>query len=234
MYKINFARALAALIGGLVLSLAMAAPDAYRAFFDAIKNNDAREVRTWLVRGVNPNAPDPELGPPLVAAAQARSYDALRALLESPETKVNGLNKRGESALMLAALHGEFDTVKKLVAKGAEVNKTDWTPLHYAAAGGNLEIAKFLVEKHAYLDAQSPNRTTPLMMAARHRNATIARFLVDEGADPTQRNDVGISAADYFQRYGENDLANWLRGQAREFEAKYGTTAAPKKVNPAD
>ena len=159
MYRINFVRALAVLLSGLYLGLALAAPDAYRAFFDAIKNNDAREVRTWLVRGVNPNTPDAELGPPLVAAAAARSYDAVKALLESPETKVNGLNKRGESALMLAALHGEFDTVKKLVAKGAEVNKTHWAPLHYAAAGGNLEITKFLVENHAYIDAQSPNRT---------------------------------------------------------------------------
>jgi uncharacterized protein len=220
------------LSGCIAVLLAMqvhAAPDAYREFFEAIKKNEARDVRTWLVRGINPNASDPQLGPALVAAAKTRSYEALKVLLESPETKVNATNKLGETALMLAAMHGELDAVKRLVAKGAEVNKTDWTPLHYAATGGNLEITQFLIEQNAYIDAQSPNKTTPLMMAARHRNATVARYLVEEGADPTQRNDAGFTAADYFQRYGENDLAKWLRDQAREFEGKYGTIAAPKR-----
>ncbi len=198
------------------------------ALFEALKQDNPTEVRALLARGVDPNLGKVETAPAIVFAATHKSYGALNALLESPNTNVDLTNGKDENALMLASFHGELATVKALIARGAEVNKTDWTPLHYAATAGQLEIARILVENHAYIDAVSPNKTTPLMMAARHKNPTLARFLIEEGADPTQRNEQGLSVADYFDRHGETADANWFRARAKEFEAKYGTIQAPK------
>jgi ankyrin repeat protein len=204
------------------------AADPRAEFFDGIKRNAPREVRTALLKGMDPNTVHPELGPAIVAAAAQQSYEAVRALLESPETSVDASNARGETALMFAALHGEIDVMKLLMRKGAQVNRTEWTPLHYAASGGKPEVVRFLLESHAYIDAQSPNHTTPLMMACRHKHVSVARLLIEEGADPTPRNDSGLAAADYLARNGEGELAAWMRERAREFEARYGTTTAPK------
>lgn len=199
------------------------------AFITALEQDNDKDVRTWLVRGIDPNLMTADQTPALVLAASKKAYRAVLALLETGETDVNRANVRGETALMLACLHGELAVAKRLLAKGAEVNKPDWTPLHYAASGGHLEIVKLLIdEHHAYVDAQSPNRTTPLMMAARHRNPAMARLLVEEGADPTQRNEAGLTVADYFKRYGALEQAQWFADRARDYEARYGTVDKPR------
>lgn len=206
----------------------VSAPASEASFLDALAHDSEKDVRTWLLRGMNPNLVTADQTPALVHAASKKAYRAILVLLETPETDVNRLNARGESALMLASLHGEIDVVRKLLAKGAEINKPDWTPLHYAATGGHVEIVKLLLDQHAYVDALSPNKTTPLMMAARHRNSALARLLVEEGADPTQRNEAGLMVSDYFRRYGMVGEAQWFADRAREYEAKYGTLEKPR------
>ena len=197
-------------------------------FIAAIKRNQASDVRTWLLRGVDPNLPDLAEGPPLLVAINARADASIKALFESPELDVNALNAKGENGLMRAALLGDIATTRLLLGRGAEVNKTGWTPLHFAATGGFLDLVKLLVDNDAYLDAHSPNNTTPTMMAARQGHKTLVRYLIEEGADPTQRNEAGLSIADYLRRAGDIELADWVQERAREFEARYGTIQAPR------
>jgi ankyrin repeat protein len=217
----------------VVVSPAIAQTDPHKAFFEAIKENRGRDVTTWLLRGVNPNTSEAQFGSPLIAAAAQKSFDALRALLDTPETKVNTLNKAGENALMYAALHGDLDSVKALVSKGALINKPDWTPLHYAASGGHLSVVQYLLENHAFIDASSPNGTTPLMMAARAKHVSVVELLLKEGADPTVTNQANLSAADYLQRHGEVTLAQDLRKRARDFDAKYRPPKPAEETAPA-
>ena len=78
--------------------------------------------------------------------------------------------------------------VRKADRRDADVNKTGWAPLHYAASGGteqHLRIAALLLENHAYIDAASPNGTIALMMAAQYGSAEMVKLLLDERADPT-------------------------------------------------
>jgi ankyrin repeat protein len=98
---------------------------------------------------------------------------------------------------MMAALKGHADWVRKLIERGAQVNKTGWTPLHYAATGPNPAVVQLLLERGAQVDAESPNRTTPLMMAARYGNEAGVDILLARGADPKRTNDLGLSAADF-------------------------------------
>ena len=87
--------------------------------------------------------------------------------------------------------------MKALIARGADVNKTGWAPLHYAASAGTPQhtaIIALLLENHAYIDATSPNGTTPLMMAAHYGSNDAVQLLLDEGADPTLKNQLGLSA----------------------------------------
>ncbi len=105
---------------------------------------------------------------------------------------------------MMAALTGQIDLAEQLVARGADVNKTGWTPLHYAASGGMLAVISLLLENYAYIDATSPNGTTPLMMAAHYGSTEAVQLLLDEGADPTLKNQLKLSAADFAEQSGRD------------------------------
>lgn len=209
-----------------------AAPTASEAFWEALRLDDLRGLTNALLRGSSANAVDPKRGPAIVYAAREKSPQTLAYLAGLTGVRLDVENNRGETALMLSALHGDVDNVRLLVERGAEVNKEGWTPLHYAAAGGQVPAVEYLIEHGAYVDAHSPNRTTPLMMAARHKHTHAVRALVAAGADPTQRNEAGLSAADYMKMQGEDTEAEWLRLQAKAFEQKYGTVEKPRLVRP--
>jgi len=201
--------------------------DAYADFFEAIGRDDVRAVRLALLRGISPNSPDRQRGPALVYAIREKSMGVVDVLVEYPGTDVNVRNSLGESALMFAAQSGAIDLSKRLIGRGAEVNKAGWAPLHYAAATGQIAVIELLLEHHAYIDAASENGTTPLMVAARENQVQAARLLVERGADPSLRNESGLGATEYLVRIGATEDANWMRERAAEYLRRYGTKEAP-------
>jgi hypothetical protein len=118
---------------------------------------------------------------------------------------------------MLAALKGELALCQRMIRKGADVNKPGWAPLHYAATSGHLEVIRLLLEEHAYIDAASPNNTTPLMMAAHYGTPEAVKLLLEAGADPTLRNDPGMTAIDFAHRGNRAEsadlIAAFIRGR---------------------
>ena len=116
---------------------------------------------------------------------------------------------------MLAALRGQEDVVRKLIARDAAVNKPGWTPLHYAATNGQIAIMKLLLENYAFIDAPSPNETTPLMMAAMYGSTQGVELLLAEGADPLLKNQQGMTAADFAQRGQRPDAVALLNAAIR-------------------
>ena len=132
--------------------------------------------------------------------------------------RVESRNAAGESPLMLAALKGQLPMVKRLIDRKAEVNKPGWAPLHYAATNAepvSVELVRLLLEHHAYIDAESPNKTTPLMMAARYGTPDVVRLLLEEGADPTLRNEQGLTALDFAVRAERRDAATLIGNALR-------------------
>jgi len=209
-----------------------AAGSASAAFWDAIERDDVRAVQTEMLRGSSANARHPRHGPAILYAARDRSPKVVAFLAGLSGTAIDATDATDETALMLVSLRGDLAAMKMLLERGAEVNRKGWTALHYAASSGHLEAIRLLLDAHAYIDAQSPNRTTPLMMAARHQHTRAVRLLVEEGADPTPKNEAGLSAADYLARHGEAGEAAWLREQAAVFQQRYGTADKPRVAEP--
>jgi ankyrin repeat protein len=225
---------IAAWLAGAAIALAGAAyADANDDMFSAIRLDNATTVRTLLLRGASANARDRNGTPAIVAAAREKSFEVTRTLASLIGTDVDATDPKGENALMLAAFHADLPTVQLLLRRGAEVNKPGWTPLHYAVTGGSLQITQMLLERHAFIDATSPNSTTPLMMAVRHRRSEIARLLVDEGADPTLKNESGWTAAEYARALNEDPLAAWLDERAAEYRRKYYQFQRPPRESAA-
>jgi uncharacterized protein len=204
----------------LVLGLSLARAGSYEDFFAAIKRDDNLAITNLLLRGFDANTLDPKGNHGLFIALQEGSVKAADALVYWPRTNVEWRSPKDESPLMMAALKGHKELVRKLIARDAHVNKPGWAPLHYAATGGHTEIIAILLEEHAFIDAESPNKTTPLMMAAMYGSTAAVRLLLQEGADATMRNELGLSAVDFAQRGNRKDAAELIAAAIRSQQPK--------------
>ena len=187
----------------------------FEDFFNAIRQDNAKKVSELLSRGFDANTIDQKGQTGLYLALREPSPKSAQVLMDWPKTDVNQLNAQGESILMLAALKGQVELADRLIKKGADVNKTGWTPLHYAASGGQAALISLLLEKSAYIDAESPNGSTPLMMAAMYGSEASVKLLLQEGADPKIKNQQGLTALDFAQRGKRPDSAEAIAAAIR-------------------
>ncbi len=174
--------------------------------FAAVVRDDSDTVMTLMVRGINPDMRNSKGDTALLLALREQSWKAADTLMEYPALDVNAANQAGETALMLAALRGRLDWLKKLLARGARVNQPGWTALHYAASSSDdSSCVEWLLKQGAEPNARSPNGTTALMMAARYGEETSVDLLLKAGADKSLRNEQGLNALD-FARLTEREF----------------------------
>lgn len=204
----------------LAYCFSLASAGAYEDWFQAVKQDDARTIQALLQRGFDANALDPKGVPGLYTALQDGSLKVAEVLVQWPKTNVEWRTPSDESPLMMAALKGHTELVGKLIARGADVNKPGWAPLHYAATNGHLKIMELLLEEHAFIDAQSPNGTTPLMMAAHYGTPAAVKLLLDAGADTQMKNELGLTAIDFAQRGNRPDSAELIAAAIRAANSK--------------
>jgi len=194
----------------VLLYISSAVAGSYEDFFVAVKRNDGGSVTELLQRGFDPNTRDAAGKTALVLALQEENFAVAEALMARPDLNVNLLNPVGESALMMAALRGNLAWCERLLARGANINKSGWTPLHYAATGPEPKVVKLFLERGAVVDAESPDKTTPLMMAARYGKEESVNLLLAQGADPKRLNDRNMNAADFARGGGREWLVQRL------------------------
>lgn len=189
----------------------------YEDYFKAIPLDDVRTVTQLLQRGFDPNTIGPKGLHGLFLAVQSDALKTATALIHWPKTQIEWRTEKDESALMLASIKGHVDLVHQLIAKDADVNKPGWTPLHYAASGAKPQIMRILLEHSAYIDAESPNGSTPLMMAAMYGNAECVKILLDDGADPTLKNQLGLTASDFARQVSRLDSLSLIEAAVLEW-----------------
>jgi ankyrin repeat protein len=185
--------------------------DSYREWFEAVRVDDVRRVQSLLARGFDPNSVEPErFDTALIMSVRLKSSRVFSALLQGQDVNLNARSLNGDTALMIAAYQPDIARALALIGKGAEINRVGWTALHYAAASGSIPIIQRLLDESAFIDAESPNKTTPLMMAARGGHSAVVKLLIDEGADPTLKNEAEMTAADFARAQGFKELARLL------------------------
>jgi ankyrin repeat protein len=187
---------------------------AYDDFLNAVKTGNAGEVEQWLRRGIDPDTVDPTGAPVLHLAARGGYVEVVKALVNA-RADLDKRNPNRESAIMLAAFGGHRSVVEFLIAREARINHPGWTPLIYAATTGHTDIVGILLENHAYIDSAPDNGVTALMMAARGGHLETVKLLLEEGADPTLRNDLGQSAADWAMQSRNTDIAELISAKAK-------------------
>lgn len=176
-----------------------------------VRNDRASDVNRLLAQGLDPNTRDARGNPIIMQAVRDNAWKVFEVVLNNRKTDINIINGHQETPLMYVSLVGNLEMVKKLVAKGAQVNHLGWTPLHYAAAKGQLPVVEFLLAQGALPNAPAPDGTNPISMAAQAGAIDTVEVLLAAGADPSAVNTNGIDAVQAARDRGHTKLADALQ-----------------------
>ena len=136
-------------------------------------------------------------------AIVANDLQRVRGLYESAEFEP----RQSGDFLVGSVLASSVPLVEYFLAKGvspdAEDSEHRWHPLHYAADGSNIEMAKLLVERNANPNILDNYGNSPLWNAVLKRKhcPEMIGLLLRAGADPAHKNSAGNSPADLAARF---------------------------------
>lgn len=129
----------------VIVGFSFARAGSYEDWFSAIKQDNPAAVLSLLQRGFDPNSLSPDGQHGLYLALRDGSVNVSELLVDWPKTQVEWRTPKDESPLMMAALKGHADLVRKLIARGADVNNRvdalalrghERTPGHHCHAAG--------------------------------------------------------------------------------------------------
>ena len=140
---------------------------------------------------------------------------------------VNLADAKGQTLLMLASYHGNFETTRMLLEQGAEVDRPNdrgQTPLGGVAFKGYEEIVALLLDHGADIESDNGGGMTPLMLAAMFGRTRVVEQLKARGASLRRRSRLGISAS----------FMLWISQWIMRFRERPGfnptTLATPRKI----
>jgi ankyrin repeat protein len=153
-------------------------------------------IKAWIDQGAEwPDALSGETPPPppdpgataLMEALRRGNSAAFKKNLAADPKAANRKGPGGSTPLMYAALYGSVDSMKRILAAGADPNarnEAGATALMWAVR--DLDKTCLLVDHGADVNAKSDNGRTPLMIAATHHGSTpVLKVLLDHGSDPS-------------------------------------------------
>ena len=150
----------------------------------AVRNNNIKEVETFLRNGADVNAYDDDSDNVLINAAMYASAGCMELLLKN-KANPNLANRFGQRPLMLCT--NNMDKVKLLLRYGANINDTARSgnsALLIACTGyGKYQTVKWLLDNGADVTAKRWTKETALMRAARFSDTMTINLLLDKGLD---------------------------------------------------
>jgi ankyrin repeat protein len=198
----------------------MAEHDEHRVLHYAVLNRDAPMVRLLMTHGADPLKgiwPHRDATAALTLAAD-RGYDdiaaIIHALVPAPRESdaapsIPAGAAAGDEAAMMAALRSDPRLVHRHQGDG-------WTPLHQASLMLFLDVARWLVEHGADVNAWEPCAWTPLELVGVYRRnftaekaAAMTTLLLSHGARMTPGAAIVLGDADWLKaRHAEGALAD--------------------------
>jgi len=175
--------------------------------FEAIRAGDAARLAALLAAG-------PVLD--IWDAASVGATARVAELLDADPAQLNAYSADGFFPLALAAFFGHPQTVKLLIARGADVGQAARNPMKiqalHSAVTNSFETVKLLVDAGAPVNAKQDKGWAPLHEAVNRGDAEMTRYLLAHGADPKQQNDDGKSAIGLAAEKGNQDILRLLKG----------------------
>ena len=196
---------------------------------NAIQDGDIRAVKHFIGGDI---AVDAKIdGWPLLAIAANYNRDDIVRLLLKHGAQIDAQNKKGDTALLLAAYNGYVNVVRILLSAGANVDITGFdgaTSLMWASNKGYADVVKVILSHTANVDTPlNPHVNSPsivgtrsgdtaLMLAAKGGHYKIVQLLLQHGADVNATNIDCENAIMYSKRAEHNSIAVLLTQQGAD------------------
>lgn len=178
----------------------------------ARRSPSAPVLRLLLENGAEISAAGPAGGTALTIAAAEGDLEAVRFLLSK------GADPKTSPGLMRGAARSRcVECVRLLIGAGGNVSSatpsSGVTPIHEAAARGDLESVRLMIAKGADARIADKRGYTPLMRAALSYtpNPAVIEELLTLGAAGDARNEDGDTALSIARRFGETPIVARLR-----------------------
>lgn len=175
--------------------------------FQAAANGDLDLVRQLLASGADVRQFNNDGETALHLAAAAGHLLIVKELIthgaEVNSPKIVSGTSINYTPVAAAVSRGRVDVVKYLSEKGGTLYQVEGylgyiNELNGAAAGGSLEMVRYLVEdKKLPIDEPDSIGVTPLFMAIETLHAEILRYLIDKGANPHATHGSQPAPIDY-------------------------------------
>ena len=150
--------------------------------------------------------------------------------MDDPKKAPWGTVDTGFDPIHSAARERDVATIRALLSEGVDVDSPNGrapngdggnTPLWFAAQGpwpNGIHVVRALVAAGANVNRQCEHGRTALHMAAAWAHLDVVMFLMDDGADPSIRDDEGMTPARVAREgYKSNRVADDERREVRHY-----------------
>ena len=180
----------------------------------AAARGDLRIVNVLLKGRADINAKGRNDWTAFLLALEGARNEVAAVLLAQTNLDLKAETPDGMTALMLAVWHQREQTVRTLLARGADKDHQDKdgdTSLHGAAWFGNTKILGMLLDAGANPNVKNKLGGTALMWAAAYGQDEAVQILLAKGADPKLKDVDGVTAGGWAAKNGQGNLAMLLR-----------------------
>jgi len=219
---------------------------------NAAAGGDAQIIRLLVASGLEVDVRATNNETPLEIAAEKGQADAVRALIEL-KADVNAKDGDDSSPLSVAARGGSTEIIRMLLAHGASVDAKTFfnavdegrleaakmlaeagadvgqivnskSPLQAASNRGDLEMAKWLIEKGAPIDRQQGTYRSPMHEAAKEGHLNIIELLIAKGADVNVKAHNGVTPLHDAAKIGSLEIMKLLLDHGADPNAQDSVT----------
>ena len=144
----------------------------------------------------------------------ALALSSLASCGRKPDTTAGGGSGSGEIRVA-AAKRGDLGKVKALLKGNPDFvfskDTNGWTPLHFAAAKGQKDVALLLLAHKAEVNAKTSEGETPLHWAVGWGHKEVAALLLANKAEVNTKDKDGKTPFQLATDKGRKDVAELLR-----------------------
>ena len=172
-------------------------------------------------------------GTDMFDAVRAGDAEKVKVLLQADPKLAAARTEDGSTALHLAALDGQSEMVRLLLASKAQVNARglrEETPLHMAMYDGHREMAELLLANQADVSAQNTAGETPLHVAARKGHRELVALLLEHHAEVNAKDRQEATALHAAAAEGHKEVVELLLSQNADLGARDKSGRTPKAV----
>ena len=178
-----------------------ALPTGETPLMTAARTGSVETVKSLLATGADVNSKEARQGQTALMWAVAQKHPEVARALVERGADVRARSNGGFTALLFAARVGDLDSIRVLLAAGADVNEA-------ASDDGDSGVTTRYQNIGAIDRAKSKTAgMTPLLVASANGHEALSLFLLENGADPKAANPDGFTALHYAIQKGASHIA---------------------------